>query len=441
MNDTDQHTCRFRLQLQWSEWQPERGFRERLRYSIPLCIECGREQPARRVRPPDRLEREARLGGAPPTRGEGAAKIAEVLARQSTDERSFKGIAGALRMPASLIEDELEHLLHAGWIALVWKIDGARKTLHRIRICNRAGLEEFAHPGLSAERRAALDSARESLSTLTHPVAADVARLLEQPEAEKWDAQVVRGLAAIASHAETGDQLAERVFSTHYLGSSKAFHRVRASVERLLGQPVEKLGIREGAAAVFIGGRGRLRINDQEIDLVALYPFAGFARETLMGKIALQPPADGLLLVENFTVFEACCQREVAGTEDTMVVWTAGYPGRGVRSLVEHATRLRAKVRIWADLDLDGVRIARLVRAWAAGGVEAFKMSPRDLTTAPRSTKLEDRARKAIRAELTEQPEAFLSDTLRAVLASDFWVEQECFLALGVASKLPTAAG
>src|SRR6266851_3847739 len=101
MNDSAQHTCRFRTQLQWSEWRTERGLRERLRYSIPVCEECRREQSARRVRAPDRLEREALAGAAPPTHGERATKIAEVLARQVADERSFKGIAGALRMPAS----------------------------------------------------------------------------------------------------------------------------------------------------------------------------------------------------------------------------------------------------------------------------------------------------------------------------------------------------
>jgi hypothetical protein len=204
---------------------------------------------------------------------------------------------------------------------------------------------------------------------------------------------------------------------------------VRTSVERLLGQPVEKLGIREGAAAVFVGGLGRLQINDCEIDLEALYPFAGFARETLVGEIRLEAPADGLLLVENFTVFEACCRGEVPGIENTMVVWTAGYPGRGVRSLVEHAARLGVQIRIWADLDFDGVRIARLVWAWTAGVVEAFRMFPSDLAAAPRRAKLGDRAQKAIRTELDEQPEAFLSDTLRALLSSNSWVEQECFLA------------
>ena len=71
-----------------------------------------------------------------------------------------------------------------------------------------------------------------------------------------------------------------------------------------------------------------------------------------------------------------------------MVVWTAGYPGRGVRTLVEHAANLGARIRIWADLE--------------------------------------------------ERPGAFLAETLHTLLTSDSWVEQECFLALG--TQNPAAA-
>jgi hypothetical protein len=209
----------------------------------------------------------------------------------------------------------------------------------------------------------------------------------------------------------------------------RAFAQIRPTVERILGQSVEVLGIREGAAATFVGGQGRLRIVGQRIDLAPLYPFVGFARETLTASIALELPIGGLLLVENFTAFDACCRGEIAGADCALVVWTAGYPGRGVRSLVEHAANLGARIRIWADLDLDGVRIARLVRSWAPAVIEMFKMSPEDVVAAPRRMKLTDRARNAIRAELDERPRVFLADTLRALLTEDSWVEQECFLA------------
>jgi len=373
--------------------------------------------------------RDSLVTGSPPVRSERTARIAEVLAHRAAQECSFKSLLSTLRLPVSLLEDELEHFLRAGWIALTWKLVDAKKDLARVRVCNREALEEFARPGLAVERRIALEAARESVRPLTHPVAADVARLLAQPEAQKWDPRLLNALAAIACHAETGDQLAERVFSTQYLGSSKAFAQIRPTVERILGQSVEALGIREGAAATFVGGQGRLRIGGQRIDLAPLYPFVGFARETLTASIALELPIGGLLLVENFTAFDACCRGEIAGGDCGLVVWTAGYPGRGVRSLVEHAANLGARIRIWADLDLDGVRIARLVRSWAPAVIEMFKMSPEDVVAAPRRMKLTDRARNAIRAELDERPRVFLADTLRALLTEDSWVEQECFLA------------
>jgi Uncharacterized protein conserved in bacteria C-term(DUF2220) len=359
-------------------------------------------------------------------RSERTARIAEVLAHRAAQERSFKGLRSTLRLPASLLEDELEHFLRAGWIALTWKLVSGERDLERVRVRNREALEEFAHPGLAAERRATLEAARLAVQPLTHPVVADIAHLLAQPEVEKWSTRLLTALAAIACHAETGDQLAERVFSTHYLGSSKAFAQIRSTVERVLGRSVETLGIREGAAATFIGGHGHLRIGGYRVDLAALYPFVGFGRETLTN-IEVELPAGGLLLVENFTVFDACCRSEVAGTDRTVVVWTAGYPGRGVRSLVEHAAGL-GRIRIWGDLDLDGVRIARLVRSWAPTVIETFRMSSEDVVAAPRRIRLTDRARKAISTELDERPGMFLADTLRALLTSESWVEQECFL-------------
>jgi len=50
--------------------------------------------------------------------------------------------------------------------------------------------------------------------------------------------------------------------------------------------------------------------------------------------------------------------------------------------------------------------------------------------------KLTDYSRNAIRAELDEQPRAFLANTLRALRASDSRVEQESVLALRVPERI-----
>jgi hypothetical protein len=115
------------------------------------------------------------------------------------------------------------------------------------------------------------------------------------------------------------------------------------------------------------------------------------------------------------------------------VVWSAGYPGRGVRRLVEEGARTGARVRVWGDLDLDGVRIARHLAAFAGPGFEAWRMAPADLRAAPCRLPLSPRAAAAIRADLARQPTAPLAGTLRALLEMGGWAEQEGLLGGGAA--------
>jgi hypothetical protein len=58
----------------------------------------------------------------------------------------------------------------------------------------------------------------------------------------------------------------------------------------------------------------------------------------------------------------------------------------------------------------------------------AWRMSPDDVATVPRRRLLSRRSVTAIRADLTARPDAPLADTLRAVLASHSWIEQEAWL-------------
>jgi hypothetical protein len=85
---------------------------------------------------------------------------------------------------------------------------------------------------------------------------------------------------------------------------------------------------------------------------------------------------------------------------------------------------------VWADLDLDGVRIARLVVSWAPAVASPWRMGRGDLDGAPSSRPLIPRAIAAIRRDLEERPRALLADTLQALLETRRWVEQEAFLGL-----------
>ncbi len=83
---------------------------------------------------------------------------------------------------------------------------------------------------------------------------------------------------------------------------------------------------------------------------VGRFRYVGLAADDVLRLSDLTLPAGGLLVVENLTPFEACLALPAAG---------------------------RARLVLWCDADMGGVRIAR---------------------------------------DLTAQPDAFLSDTLQAIL-------------------------
>jgi|GEM_PF-2328351 len=427
------HICFYSERLSWSAWERSGDLAERLARRVPICTECGRERPSIRPRPPVRREVRAEVAAAPPLADEAGRTVATLLARRSgTDGMREVGAIGLLTslahrgIPASLAEEWIDHFVSAGWITGRWLVGRGGNRLESVSVQNRDALRELAQPGIEARRRVALETAREQTAALVHPKAREIAALLTGEEADTLAPNVVAALAAVALHVEADEPLAERVFATRFLGDSKALAAVRGRLERLAG-PLAELGIREGAGVTLLGGRGALHLSGTAIDLERLSPFAGFSRETLEQADAIRFPPDGLLVVENLAAFEACCRGEVPGAGDPFVVWSAGYPGRAVRRIVTAAGAAGAQVRVWADLDLDGVRIARLIASWAK--ILPWRMGRGDLLAAPVSRPLALRAVAAIQRDLEERPAALLADTLRAILETRIWVEQEAFLA------------
>lgn len=338
------------------------------------------------------------------------------------------GILGRIGEPASRVESWLGNFLLAGWIRLTWRLKGSRRALGEIEILDYPSLEEYANPGLSKKRNQALVAARQALSRLEHPVAIEAFRLLGfMKEGSEWTPDFIHALSEVALHASRGDVLAERVFSARFLGNSKALASYRSRLEKLVG-PLESLGIREGAPLVLVGGKGVIRLKDAEFDLTRVGPFIGFSRETMLSCTGISFPQAGLLAVENLTVFEGCCLGEVQGADNVTLVWTAGYPGRGVQAVVVQAQKSAAPVKVWADIDLDGIRIARLIASWAPEQFGTFRMSPEDLMKAPSTRPLLIRSLNAIRADLREHPTAPLAETLKMLADRSVWVEQEVFL-------------
>ena len=261
------HACRFAQRVEWADWSREGGLRRRDGYRVASCVECGARRPSRRPRRPELLEIEGDAAVAPVADAD-MRTVAAALLRRARDraEVRLRDVRGGLGIPGSLLEHQLDALLRAGFIGLVWRIRGTRRLLTRVRLREREALEEFVHPGRRGAREAALAEARAAVLSLAHPIATEVGRLLGEPAAGAWAPRLVRALAAIAVHAESGDVLASRVFAARYLGDSKAIESLRPRLERLLGR-LDALGIRDGAAATFLGGSGCVCAGGVRLDL------------------------------------------------------------------------------------------------------------------------------------------------------------------------------
>jgi hypothetical protein len=409
----------------WSPWLQQGAIRERTARRIPTCAECGREQPARRLRLPILREEEAATPEELPLLDEAGQVVAEAIGHSDGKEdlpaRGLLGRIGARGVTASQAEPWLQRFMRAGLVRLTWR----QSELRGVTVLDPAAIEELAHPGDLAARAEAIRSGLALLEGLEHPLVAEVQALLSA-EAAHLSAELAKALAAVARHVALGDVLAERVFSARYLGSSKALARLRGAVEQRLG-PLEGLGIREGGALTLVGGHGRLLLRDAALDLDQLRPYVGLSRDSLLGLTGIAAPLPGLVAIENLTVFEACCREEVPDLDGAMHVWTAGYPGRGARAVVEAAVRAGAPVRAWCDLDLDGIRIARMIAGWAPG-CGYYRMSAAELKASVNGQHLTDRSRRAIERELQAGGSDELSATLAAALEMNRWVEQETML-------------
>lgn len=425
------HTCRFQNKLLPDSWRVDGMLKERTWRRHFVCSECGAERPARRPRPPVRVEVASAKPAVAPFSDPIGRLVAEELMRRlsSNPDASVpaRGLFSALARKGArgtTVEQWLQAFLEAGWIGLTRRLSGSRRLLEAVRVLDREAVEEFAAPGARAEWARARKEALDAIAEVRHPVGEEIAGILTSAKEKSMSVPVLRALASVALHMEKGDVLAERVFSARYLGDSKAILALRARLEKLLG-PLEALGIRGGAAVTLVGGTGTLTVDGQVLDLFSLRPFVGLSRETFEALGEIRFPEKGLLIVENLAPFEACCRGEVPGTESCMVVFGAGYPSRAVRIFVDRASKAGVLVRAWSDMDLDGVRIARLVASWCTGQFESFRMDPRAFRDTASGIPLPARMAKAIRDDLRQRPKALLADTLRTILDTGRWVEQE----------------
>jgi hypothetical protein len=203
--------------------------------------------------------------------------------------------------------------------------------------------------------------------------AVSIRELLATNKAAELDERIVKALAAIALLVETGDVVPARAFSAQILGNSKALSSIRPRLERIVGS-LQRLGIRDWGGLVLMAGSGALRLQNTEIRLDSLR-CVGVSSEDILALRALDLPSAGILVIENLTVFQACLEHVAKGAAP-LLLWSGGFPNRGVQRLLGEAARQKARIRVWCDLDLGGIRIARLIHEITSSAAEPVLMTP-----------------------------------------------------------------
>jgi hypothetical protein len=420
---SETHHCRPKRAIRQSEWRIIGVLRQREIERVFVCSQCGRVREGR-FRKIIRIEKEAAFN--PEVLPDPALRhCARVIASLAHGRDRLRAATVAKRLGGATADPLLERLCAFGFLRLVYLPKHGSVHLHELCILNSAAIHDFGHPGDTERRSKALQAARTLVANLVHPSAVEIREIIAANDAMALDAKVVTSLAGLAKLVESGDALPHRVFSAMTLNDSKAFLQIRRRIERLVG-PVERLGVRDSGAMVMFGGRGLIELSNTRIDVGSFRSIAMSTTDVERLR-CLNLPLGGVFVIENLTPFDACLE-SVTALAQTLLVWSGGFPNRGVVRILEQAARQRARIRTWCDLDLGGVRIARSIHQITSGIAEPILMDADTVRLASVGCPLSRDAKRTIARDLTLHPDDILVDTLRSLLQRGEWIEQETLL-------------
>lgn len=357
-----------------------------------------------------------------PSRNDETVELASRLLAAKQGDVSWAGIRSKLierGATENTLHEGLDILTRAGLVETMWKRDHSDWKLRRVRILDQAALDEYARPGRLTSLAAAI---REESVKL--PATAAAERLLEflRTTTSDWDAETVRWAARLVRHAASGQQVLPRQFSGSW-DLSKKFEEHRSRIERVLGD-VSDLGVIDSASLLYVAGPGVLHFAEATIQVSPILGILGFERGVL--RTIKEVDAEKVVYIENKQVFEAVAKGMVPELIGYFCIFTGGNAGAAIRHV---ASVTRGECLVWADLDPEGVRIARQIHTATNGRARPYRMTPRELEAA--THKLDATRLKTLDQELGRPGP--LHDLLLAIKHSGTWLEQE--------KQLPRAGG
>ncbi|MFU8802846.1 MAG: Wadjet anti-phage system protein JetD domain-containing protein [Bradymonadaceae bacterium] len=258
-----------------------------------------------------------------------------------------------------------------------------------------------------------------------HEVLQSIRVWLEGVDADPSD-MLTRIVVALGREFRRGRFPRARLISVVVGGYTKAVRIAdyKERLEKALRIPLDHL-VRLHGRSVLAHGPFQFRIAGIDVDARFSTPWIALTPETLARMEDLELDARRILSIENLVAFEETVLQGLDEfDEDTIVVFTSGFPGTLERDFLLRLLSSGAdEVLHWGDLDLGGLRIFRHLQEILPVSVRPFRMEPRlldELVGIP----LNDSERAGLVAWLEDEG-APLKELAGAMLEADRKVEQE----------------
>lgn len=250
---------------------------------------------------------------------------------------------------------------------------------------------------------------------------------------------------------EVKNGVMKRVMSHALFGDSKHFERhvqmrllqiyKRYGTEEFEGDTdyLDSLGIIENPQAVLMAGPLTLSIAGKSVEINKLPGGVGISYESVRAIQEMKLFASSVLLIENLTVYHEYLQKRVTEkaqaklpeVENTLVIYTAGFPHHGLRKFLGKLAGEAKGVPIvhWGDIDYGGILIFEHLKRNYFPSLQPVLMDAETLRYYFESgIKYEGPYRNKLISLTEKEKYSEWWPVVEELLESEVWLEQEAML-------------
>lgn len=186
------------------------------------------------------------------------------------------------------------------------------------------------------------------------------------PKAKIKFRSVLLVIAYGRSLVSSGKTMPIRTLSSLLWQNTKILDRFKKNIVEIIGVPLAAIGISTHPETVWVYGDSTYQLEGKEpISLTCGFPTILSEQTVLKSKFKPGENLKSIVIVENLTVFQTILDKTYYQRDDVLVMWSDGYWSTTHRRILRELLKNDPfPVYIWADIDGDGLQIARHIYLW-----------------------------------------------------------------------------